>query len=77
VLVPGAEKAGGSPVDSGGESGGAAAGGLAGALASALAARKSKVSHSGEFFLGFSFPLFWVWGGVLVFGSDVLTVLCR
>jgi hypothetical protein len=49
--VPGAEPAGGA---SGGASGAATPGGdagLAGALASALAARKSKVSHSGKYFL--------------------------
>jgi len=49
AVVPGSEQTGSPPPTSAGGAGGDAAGGLAGALASALAARKSKVSHSGEF----------------------------
>ncbi|CAD0111112.1 unnamed protein product [Aureobasidium uvarum] len=52
AAVPGSEPPAPSGPSSGG-GGGDAAGGLAGALASALAARKSKVSHSGEFCLCF------------------------
>jgi hypothetical protein len=50
AAVPGSEPA--APAAGGAASGpapGDAQGGLAGALASALAARKSKVSHSGEY----------------------------
>jgi hypothetical protein len=52
AAVPGSEPA--APAPGGAAAGGAAPGGdaqggLAGALASALAARKSKVSHSGEY----------------------------
>jgi hypothetical protein len=59
AAVPGSEPAAPAP---GAAAGGAAAGsdaggGLAGALASALAARKSKVSHSGEY-LPICFVLF-------------------
>lgn len=51
AAVPGSEAAAPAPSAGGGASGGGdAQGGLAGALASALAARKSKVSHSGEYF---------------------------
>jgi Wiskott-Aldrich syndrome protein len=53
AMVPGSEAAAAAPSSSAGGGGGggadAAQGGLAGALASALAARKSKVSHSGEY----------------------------
>lgn len=52
AAVPGSEPAASAPSAGGGAAaGGDAQGGLAGALASALAARKSKVSHSGEYFL--------------------------
>ena len=51
AAVPGSEPAAPAPSAGGGAAaGGDAQGGLAGALASALAARKSKVSHSGEYF---------------------------
>jgi hypothetical protein len=51
AAVPGSEPAASAPSAGGGApAGGDAQGGLAGALASALAARKSKVSHSGEYF---------------------------
>lgn len=49
AAVPGSEPAAPPPGAPAGGGGDAAQGGLAGALASALAARKSKVSHSGEF----------------------------
>ena len=49
AAVPGSEPAAPAPSAGGGAGGGDAQGGLAGALASALAARKSKVSHSGEY----------------------------
>lgn len=51
AAVPGSEPAAPPPSAPGGGAGGGgdAQGGLAGALASALAARKSKVSHSGEY----------------------------
>lgn len=50
AAVPGSEPAAPAAGAGAGAAGGdAAQGGLAGALASALAARKSKVSHSGEY----------------------------
>lgn len=50
AAVPGSEPAAPAPGAAGGvAAGGGEQGGLAGALASALAARKSKVSHSGEY----------------------------
>lgn len=66
--MPGSDRAGspvpGSAGAAGSAGGGDAGGGLAGALASALAARKSKVSHSGEYY-----PMFCSFGlgcGVLM-----------